>query len=192
MAARNKHKWDKIRNEFFATDMNLAELAAKHGLSRAYLNNVAAKEKWYKQRDEMANTARQRLMQEIAKDLVDKNEAGHFEAPLTTDEHLDRSMRTGDQLYLVFEAAVKAAKSFDLPKLKQAVSTWVELDNQHRKIRGIEHSTDKPLVNVNVMAALPKPSDLVKAAEASAVDVESRREPADDESSEVEPAQATQ
>jgi len=39
----------------------------------------------------------------------------------------------------------------------------VTLDNQMRKIHNIEDNSEKPLVNINVLAALPPKSEMKRA-----------------------------
>ena len=158
--------WNKIRDDFFASDMNLKELAIKHGCSPNYLNQVAGRQKWYEQRGEIQAGARRRVTEQIAEELVSGSDKSRAMEPLDVQEHLKRSVRTGDQLYLLFESAVTAMKQGDLRTMRQAISAWVELDNQMRKVHGVEGSGDKPLININVMAQLPKPSEV------EAVDVE--------------------
>jgi hypothetical protein len=52
----------------------------------------------------------------------------------------------------------------NLKDMRSAIDSWVTLDNQMRKIHGIEDRTDKPLVNINVMAALPTRAEMEAAA----------------------------
>tara|TARA_R100000808_G_scaffold9318_2_gene25656 strand:- start:746 stop:1300 length:555 start_codon:yes stop_codon:yes gene_type:complete len=151
--------WAKIRDDFFASDLNIKELAAKHGCSRNYLNQVAAREKWYAQRNELQAGARRRVTEQIAEELVSSADKSRSMEPMSVQEHLKRSVRTGDQLYLLFESAVTAMQQGDLRTMRQAISAWVELDNQMRKVHGVEGNGEKPLVNINVMAQLPKPSE---------------------------------
>ena len=40
--------------------------------------------------------------------------------------------------------------------MRTAIDAWVTLDNQLRKIHRIDDNEEKPLVNISVMAALPK------------------------------------
>ena len=178
-------KWNKIRDDFFSSDLNLRELASKHGGSANYLNQIAAKEKWYKQREELQAGARRRVTEQIADELVKGSDKSLAMEPLDVQEHLKRSVRTGDQLYLLFESAVTAMKQGDLRTMRQAISAWVELDNQMRKVHGVEGSGEKPLVNINVMAQLPKPSEI------EGVDVESSSSPEPQEIELPEPTEPT-
>lgn len=177
--------WAKIRDDFFSSDLNIKELAAKHGCSRNYLNQVCAREKWYKQRDELQAGARRRVTEQIADELVKGSDKSLAMEPLDVQEHLKRSVRTGDQLYLLFESAVTAMKQGDLRTMRQAISAWVELDNQMRKVHGVEGSGDKPLININVMANLPKPSEI------GTVEVESSSSPEPQEIELPEPTEPT-
>ena len=181
----NRLPWNKIRDEFFASDINLVELARKHSCSANYLNQIAGKEKWYKQREELQAGARRRVTEQIADELVKGADTSRAMEPLDVQEHLKRSVRTGDQLYLLFESAVPAMKQGDLRTMRQAISAWVELDNQMRKVHGVEGSGEKPLVNINVMAQLPKPSEI------EAVDVEVASAHKTQESESPEPKEPT-
>ncbi|MDP6180315.1 MAG: hypothetical protein QGG48_10520, partial [Desulfatiglandales bacterium] len=50
----------------------------------------------------------------------------------------------------------------DTRQLKEATTAWRDWDNQMRKNHGLSdtEAADKPLVNINVMAALPRMDDM--------------------------------
>ena len=83
--------------------------------------------------------------------------------PLEATEHHKRAIVTGDKLGTLIQTGIQAAKSGDWRNLKVATETWKLWDEQMRKNHGIDEKKDQPLVNINVMAALPPKSELKKA-----------------------------
>lgn len=151
--------WPKLREDFLAGEMTIADLARAHGCSSNYVNQIAGKEKWYAQRDLLHADARAAVTAEIASVLTSGADRSRAMDPLGIEEHLRRSVKTGDQLYILFESAVTAMKQGSLRDMRVAIDSWVILDNQMRKIHGVEGAGSRPLININVMASLPKPSE---------------------------------
>ena len=83
--------------------------------------------------------------------------------PLEAPQHQNRAIVTGDKLGTLIQTGIQAVKSGDWRSLKTATETWKMWDEQMRKNHGIDEKKDKPLININVMAALPPKSELKKA-----------------------------
>ena len=77
---------------------------------------------------------------------------------------MKRSLQTGDKLYTLFQAAVTAMSQGNMKEMRVAIDAWVTLDNQMRKIHNIEDNSEKPLVNINVLAALPPKGEMKRVA----------------------------
>jgi hypothetical protein len=76
---------------------------------------------------------------------------------------ITRSKAVGDKLYTLFQAACVAMEQGDMKEMRIAIEAWVRLDDQLRKIHGVEEAKDKPLVNINVLAALPSKDQMKRA-----------------------------
>jgi hypothetical protein len=87
----------------------------------------------------------------------------------TATEHQDRVIRTGDRLGDLINTGILAVKSSNWRDLKQVVETWKLWDDQMRKNHRIEERDDRPIVNINVLAALPSLKQKVEEAEAVGV-----------------------
>ena len=103
------------------------------------------------------------MAEELAKQADDQNSQLAKIVCKDGEQHMARSMQTGDKLYTLFQAAVQAMTQGNMREMRSAIDAWVTLDNQMRKIHNIEDKAEKPLVNINVMAALPPKSELKKA-----------------------------
>jgi hypothetical protein len=124
-------------------------------VSYSYLGQVSSKEKWFEQRDTIQVQAREAVATELIRQTDEQNEKLSKLVCKDGEAHMRRSMQTGDKLYTLFQAAVTAMTQGNVREMRQAIDAWVTLDNQMRKIHNIEDNTDKPLVNINVLAALP-------------------------------------
>tara|TARA_R110002020_G_scaffold330688_1_gene546309 strand:- start:2370 stop:2900 length:531 start_codon:yes stop_codon:yes gene_type:complete len=176
MAGKSKHDWAAIHAEFTRSNVSLRHLSQKYKIGYGYICNRSSRERWFEQRDSIQTSAREAVAEELVRRADDQND--QMEAILCKDgaAHMKRSLQTGDRLYTLFQAAVVAMKQGDIKSMRQAIDAWVVLDNQMRKIHNIDDNTDKPLVNINVLAALPSREErevaMNKAAEAAkAVDV---------------------
>ena len=57
---------------------------------------------------------------------------------------------------MLFQSAVQAMSQGNLTQMRAAIESWVKLDDQMRKIHKVDAAHDRPLVNINVLAALPR------------------------------------
>ena len=163
MANRKKYDWDKLHSEFTRSNISLRDLAKKHDVRYSYLAQKSSKEKWFEQRDAVQAQAREAVAEELVRQAEDQNSQLSKIVCKEGEQHMKRSVQTGDKLYTLFQAAVQAMTQGNMREMRSAIDAWVTLDNQMRKIHNIEDKSEKPLVNINVMAALPPKSELKKA-----------------------------
>ena len=155
MANRKKYDWDEIHSEFVRANISLRDLAKKHGMSYSYLAKRSSKENWFEQREKFQSEAREAVANEIAKQADEQNSALSKIVCKTAEEHVKGSQETGDKLYTLLQAAVQAMTQGNLREMRGAVEAWVALDNQMRKIHKVDVESNKPLININVLSALP-------------------------------------
>ena len=155
MANRKKYDWDEIHSEFTRSNVSLRDIAKKYGMSYAYLAKRSSKENWIQQREKIQSEAREAVAAEITKQAEKQNSELSKIVVKTGEQHVKRSMETGDKLYTLFQSAVSAMTQGNLQAMRGAIEAWVKLDDQMRKIHKVEETSNKPLININVMAALP-------------------------------------
>jgi len=156
MAARKRFDVARMRREFLSSNITLRDLAKRHGCSYRYVSGLSSQEKWYPQRREL------QVQQEAAVTdaLVERVAARSSELAklkaLTAEEHVGRSLQVGEQLHVLLQQALAALQAQDVRQLKTAIEAWSTWDKQMRTNHHIEHEkVDKPLVNINVLTALP-------------------------------------
>ena len=163
MANKKKYDWEALHGEFTRSNISLRDLAKKHDVRYSYLAQISSKEKWFEQRDTIQSQAREAVAEEIAKQADDQNSQLSKIVCKDGEQHMKRSLQTGDKLYTLFQAAVTAMTQGNMREMRAAIDAWVTLDNQMRKIHNIEDNSEKPLVNINVLAALPPKSEMKRA-----------------------------
>lgn len=163
MAGKTKYNWVRLRKIFITGSLSLREMAKNHNIKYSYLSQKSSEEKWFEQRDKLQREAREAVTEELLRKAEDQNEAMGQIVCKDGEAHMKRSLQTGDKLYVLFQAAVTAMTQGNIKEMRAAIDAWVVLDNQMRKIHGIEDKTDKPLVNINVMAALPTRKEMESA-----------------------------
>ena len=155
MAAKKKYDWDAIHGDFTRSNISLRDLDKKHGVKYSYLASKSSEQNWCEQRDTIQAQAREAVAQELAARTDEQNDALADITCKDGEAQVKRSLQTGDRLYTLFQAAVTAMTQGNIREMRQAIDAWVVLDNQMRKIHGVDDKADKPLVNINVLAALP-------------------------------------
>lgn len=170
MAGKKKYNWKALHEEFTRSSISLRDLARKHDVRYSYLAQKSSTEKWFEGRDLIQRQAREAVAEELVKQADDQNSKIAQIVCKDGEAQMKRSLQTGDKLYVLFQAAVTAMTQGNMREMRQAIDSWVTLDNQMRKIHGIEDKTEKPLVNINVMAALPTRAEM-EAAEMEAAKV---------------------
>jgi len=158
MANKIKHDWDALESEFLKANVSLADFAKRKRISYRYLGNRASKDNWLLKRDELHRKAREEVKAEIIKQAED-NSAGALICD-SKEAVVTRSKAVGDKLYTLFQAASVAMTQGDMKEMRIAIEAWVKLDDQLRKIHGVVDDSDKPLVNINVLAALPTKEEM--------------------------------
>ena len=56
----------------------------------------------------------------------------------------------------LLQQGLAALQAQDARALKATIEAWVKLDDQMRKIHRVDVTQEKPLINIAVMAALPR------------------------------------
>lgn len=153
-----------MHGEFTRSNISLRDLARKNNVRYSYLAQISSKEKWFEQRDTIQSQAREAVAEEIVKQTDDQNSKLSKIVCKTGEQHMKRSLQTGDKLYTLFQAAVTAMSQGNMKEMRVAIDAWVTLDNQMRKIHNIEDNSEKPLVNINVLAALPPKGEMKRVA----------------------------
>ena len=155
MAAKRQYDLDLFKRLFITGEMSLRAISKKYGVSYGYISSQSSRNQWAKDKASMdvkvQNAEQETELKKLKESLdnIQNNEVS------TTDEHVRRSMQTGDKLGELLQCGIVAVKQNDWRNLKTAVETWVGWDNQMRKNHGVEANEEPPSVNINVMASLP-------------------------------------
>ena len=169
MANKKKYDWDALHSEFIRSKVSMRDLSRKHNVSYSYLAKKSSKENWFEQRDKFQSEAREAVANEIVKQTDKQNSALSKITCKNAEEHVKRSVQTGDKLYTLFQAAVTAMTQGNTREMRGLIEAWVKLDDQMRKIHKVDTESNRPLININVLSALPSKRTT---AEAEVVEVE--------------------
>ena len=152
-----------MRREFMQSNVTLRELAKRHGASYRHVSGLSAKERWYPQRAQLQQQAEQVANEALMKRVTEKStELAQIKA-LTAEQHVERSLQTGEQLHQLLRQGLAALQSGDIRALKTAIDSWSTWDKTMRSNHQIEDKgVEKPLVNIAVMAALPPKSEMLR------------------------------
>tara|TARA_Y100001934_G_C11702511_1_gene472967 strand:- start:38 stop:544 length:507 start_codon:yes stop_codon:yes gene_type:complete len=150
-----------MRREFLNSNITLRELAKQHGCSYRYVSGLSSQERWYPQRRELKaqqeNAATEALVERVA---TRSAELAQLKA-MTAEEHVGRSLQVGEQLNMLLQQALAAVEAQDVRQLKTAIEAWSTWDRQMRANHRLEDKeAQKPLIDINVMAALPSKAEL--------------------------------
>ena len=161
MPAAKKYDTNKIRSDFISGQQTLRQLAEQYGCSYSYLASLSSRERWYPQRRELQRqqeaAATDALVERVA---VRAGQLAKLKA-LTAEEHVSRSLQVGEQLHVLLQQALAAVEAGDVRQIKTAIDAWAGWDKQMRTNHQIEDKeTQKPLIDINVMAALPRMDDM--------------------------------
>ena len=132
-----------IKNDFITSSCTLGELANRNNVSYSLVTKLASKGKWFEKRD----TERKRIAEETGRNFP--------KLPATAQQHLDRSLITGDQIHHLLKEAAAAIRVGDIRSLKTLVDAWSSWDNQMRKTHKLDEQNTKPQINVALLASLP-------------------------------------
>ena len=161
MGAKKQFDVPRMRREFLNSNITLRELAKQHGCSYRYVSGLSSQERWYPQRRELKaqqeNAATEALVERVA---TRSAELAQLKA-MTAEEHVGRSLQVGEQLNMLLQQALAAVEAQDVRQLKTAIEAWSTWDRQMRANHRLEDKeAQKPLIDINVMAALPSKAEL--------------------------------
>ena len=150
-----------MRREFLSSNITLRALAQKHGCSYRYVSGLSSTEKWYPKRRELQRQQEAAATDALVERVAERSaELAKLKA-LTAEEHVSRSLQVGEQLHVLLQQSLAALEAQDVRQLKTAVDRWSTWDKQMRTNHCIEDKEmQKPLIDINVMAALPAPEVL--------------------------------
>ena len=156
MAARKRFDVARMRREFLNSNITLRDLAKRHGCSYRYVSGLSSQERWYPQRRELQAQQEAAVTDALVERVAERSaELAKLKA-LTAEEHVGRSLQVGEQLHVLLQQALAALQAQDVRQLKTAIEAWSTWDKQMRaNLRIEDKSADRPLIDINVMAALP-------------------------------------
>lgn len=135
--------------------MSLRQLSESRNVPLSYLNKMASMASWHDQRAEMQGKGREEAATMVMAMAQERMSAMTTPSAVTADQQLTRSKLTGDKLYALFQVAVSSLEAGDLRQMRNAIDAWVALDEHMRTVHGLDIERERPLVNIQVMSALP-------------------------------------
>jgi hypothetical protein len=161
MAAKQRFDVPRMRRDFLNSDITLRELAKRNGCSYRYVSGLSSQERWYPQRRELKAQQESAVTEALVERVAARSsELAQLKA-LTAEEHVGRSLQVGEQLHVLLQQALAALEAQDVRQLKTAIEAWSTWDKQMRANHQIEsEKVEKPLIDINVMAALPSRAEL--------------------------------
>jgi hypothetical protein len=163
MAANKKYDTEFFKKLFISGEKSLRAISREYGISYTHISKLSSAEEWGKAKAEYIKQVTEAEQSAEIKRMDDDLRELASADPLKADEHQKRAIVTGDKLGTLIQTGIQAARSGDWKNLKLATETWRSWDEQMRKNHGIDEKKDKPLININVMAALPPKSQLKRA-----------------------------
>ena len=156
MAGRQRFDVAQMRREFLSSQCTLRDLAQKYGCSYRYVSGLSSQERWYPQRRELQRQQEAAATSALVDRIANRSAELTKLKALTAEEHVCRSLQVGEQLHLLLEKALAAVQSQDVRQLKTAIEAWSVWDKQMRTNHQLgDKEPQKPIVDINVMAALP-------------------------------------
>ncbi len=161
MPAKTRFNVPAMRREFLSSDITLRALAQKHGCSYRYVSGLSSTERWYPKRRELQRQQEAAATDALVERVAERSaELARLKA-LTAEEHVSRSLQVGEQLHVLLQQALAAVEAGDVRQIKTAIDAWAGWDKQMRANHRIEDAeTQKPLIDINVMAALPSMAEM--------------------------------
>ena len=161
MPAAKKYDTNKIRSDFISGQQTLRQLAEQYGCSYSYLASLSSRERWYPQRRELQRQQEAAATDALVERVAERSGQLAKLKALTAEEHVSRSLQVGEQLHVLLQQALAAVEAGDVRQIKTAIDAWAGWDKQMRTNHQIEDKeTQKPLIDINVMAALPRMDDM--------------------------------
>jgi hypothetical protein len=161
MAARKRFDVARMSREFLNSNITLRTLAERHGCSYRYVSGLSSQERWYPQRRELQAQQEEAVTDALMERVAARStELAKLKA-LTAEEHVSRSLQVGEQLHVLLQQALAALEAQDVRQLKTAIEAWSTWDKQMRTNHHLEdEKSQKPLVDIRVMAALPSMEEM--------------------------------
>ena len=161
MPAAKKYDTNKIRSDFISGQQTLRQLAEQYGCSYSYLASLSSREHWYPQRRGLQRQQEAAATDALVERVAERSGQLAKLKALTAEEHVSRSLQVGEQLHVLLQQSLAALEAQDVRQLKTAVDCWSTWDKQMRANHCIEDKEmQKPLIDINVMAALPSPEEM--------------------------------
>ena len=148
---------------YVSGEKSLKAIVRDYGVSYQHLAAHSADEGWTAQKKEYAKKCKQAEHSAEIKKMDSELQEMIKAEPMAPVEHQKRAMQTGDHLGTLILKGIQAVKTGDWRSLKTATETWKTWDEQMRKNHNLEDKAEKPLVNINVLSALPPKSELKRA-----------------------------
>jgi len=146
-----------MRREFLNSNITLRELSRQHGCSYRYVSGLSSEEKWYPKRRELKRQQEEAVTDALVERVAARSSELAKLKALTAEEHVGRSLQVGEQLHVLLQQALAALEAQDVRQLKTAIDAWSTWDKQMRANHRIEDtSAEEPLININVLSALPR------------------------------------
>ena len=165
MAAVRKYDMEFFKKLYITGELSQRAICAQYGVSFAHLSQTSAKESWGKAKTEYTIKCKEAEHSAEIKKMDESLVEMKALVPLKADEHQKRALQTGDKLGTLIQSGIQATKSGDWRTLKSATETWRIWDEQMRKNHGLEGDKEQPLVNINVLGALPPKSKMKREVE---------------------------
>jgi hypothetical protein len=156
MAAKKQFDVPRMRRQFLSTSITLRELAKQHKCSYRYVSGLSSQERWYPQRRELKAQQESAMSEALVERVAERSAELAQLKVATTEQHIQRSLQTGEHLNALLQQGLAALQSQDSRALKATIESWVTLDNQMRKIHKVDTTHEKPLINISVLSALPR------------------------------------
>ena len=157
MAAKKQFDVPRMRRQFLSTSITLRELAKQHKCSYRYVSGLSAQEKWYPQRRELKAQQESAMSEALVERVAERSAELAQLKVATAQEHVARSLQTGERLHGLLLNGLAAVEARDMRQIKTVIDAWATWDKQMRQGHQIEDKdAQKPLVNIAVMAALPR------------------------------------
>ena len=146
----------RMRRDFLSSNVTLRTLAKKHGCSYRYISGLSSQEKWYPQRRELKAQQESAVTEALVERVAQRSAELAELKVATAQEHVARSLQTGERLHALLLEGLTAVEKGDARQIKTVIEAWAVWDKQMRQGYQIEDKQqERPLVDINVMAALP-------------------------------------
>lgn len=105
-----KVDWEKIQTEYVTGDISYRKLAEKYGVNKSTLGNVAAEQKWTKEREKFRTRTRKKAIQKASDKRANE---------------IAKELRVAAQISTVLDKALKDPKQFNRYVLTESVGDGI-------------------------------------------------------------------